>query len=263
MVNAIMGHTAFVKVFGQNEVGGHMLLEKRFDPCSVEPILAEGCSEFQGIANAVAKQDFAPALPSLSRCVIHIVAEEPRQRAVLARMIFDLGHHAEVYSDAAELVHHQPETGIVLVHEAGKHGAAAVCQILTKHGQWLPVIGFGLDIAVDRIIAGMKAGAMDYLVGQPSPRELLTKLQECAIDAQAIFEVRSRRAQSRTALAKLSDREHQVLDLVVAGLSNKEMARELSISPRTVEIHRMKMMGKLGASSSAQAVRMRLEALGN
>jgi two-component system response regulator FixJ len=100
-------------------------------------------------------------------------------------------------------------------------------------------------------------------MGQPSPRELLTKLQECAIDAQAIFEVRSRRAQSRTALAKLSDREHQVLDLVVAGLSNKEMARELSISPRTVEIHRMKMMGKLGASSSAQAVRMRLEALEN
>jgi DNA-binding CsgD family transcriptional regulator len=57
-------------------------------------------------------------------------------------------------------------------------------------------------------------------------------------------------------------REREVLDLVSEGCSNKEIARQLEISPRTVEIHRMKMMGKLGIRRTSEAVRLRIEAIG-
>lgn len=65
---------------------------------------------------------------------------------------------------------------------------------------------------------------------------------------------------ARRLIEDLSEREREVLDLLVDGGSNKRIARELSISPRTVEIHRANMMQKLGAGHVAEAIRLRLDA---
>ena len=67
--------------------------------------------------------------------------------------------------------------------------------------------------------------------------------------------------EARSKLSLLTQRETEVLDLLVAGSSNKQIARDLEISPRTVEIHRANMMAKLGANHAADAVRLRLEAM--
>lgn len=207
----------------------------------------------------------APETPSSSpsssvRHTVHVIADEAQQRAAMARMIFAAGHHAEVYNDVEELINHHPNSGIVLVHESGQLGASAVCQALTRSALWLPVIGFGIEVSASRIVAGMKAGAMDYVVGPVSAGTALAKLQEWAKEASELSDVRNRRAMARSVLARLSDRERQVLDLLATGQSNKQMARDMGISPRTVEIHRMKMMGKIGATSGAQAVRIRIDA---
>lgn len=66
--------------------------------------------------------------------------------------------------------------------------------------------------------------------------------------------------EARDRIASLSEREREVLEWLSEGSSNKVMARELEISPRTVEIHRANMMNKLGARHAAEAVRLRLEA---
>jgi FixJ family two-component response regulator len=66
--------------------------------------------------------------------------------------------------------------------------------------------------------------------------------------------------EARDRIASLSVREREVLEWLAQGSSNKVIARELDISPRTVEIHRANMMHKLGARHAAEAVRLKLEA---
>ncbi|MDP3551152.1 MAG: LuxR C-terminal-related transcriptional regulator [Novosphingobium sp.] len=236
-----------------------MLLEDRSGYSDFEQ---QGLADAFGFRDTVAEFSDTASSPSASsaRHTVHVVADEAQQRAAMARMIFAAGHHAEVYNDAEELVAHRPTGGIVLVHESGKLGASAVCQALTRNASWLPVIGFGAEVDASRIVAGMKAGAMDYFVGPVCTGTMIAKLNECAKEAMSVSAFRGRQAAARSALARLSDRERQVLDLLATGLSNKAMARDLGISPRTVEIHRMKMMGKIGATSGAHAVRIRIDA---
>lgn len=194
------------------------------------------------------------------RHTAHVVAAAAQQRAAMARILFASGQHAEVYTDPHELVDHRPSSGIVLVHESDCFGVVEVCSALAAHGFWLPVIGFGEEIDADRIIAGMKAGALNYIVGHASAGVVLKKMDECAREASVLEVAHRQRVEAKSRIAKLSDRERQVLDLLASGLSNKAIARDLGISPRTVEIHRMKMMGKLGASSSADAIRIQVDA---
>ena len=73
-------------------------------------------------------------------------------------------------------------------------------------------------------------------------------------------EARRRMIEARNRISNLSRREREVLDWLAEGSSNKAIARELEISPRTVEIHRANMMSKLGARHAAEAVRLKLEA---
>lgn len=207
---------------------------------------------------------FSGASPApAERMTVHVLADAAHFRATIARIIFATGHHAEVYSDIAELVGHRPSAGIVMVHDESRQGVAEVCAALEACGFWLPVIGLAVEVRAERIVAAMKAGAMDFLVGEPSVELLGAKLAKCAHEAGAVAQARIRRADAHAAIARLSTRERQVLELMAAGMSNKAMARELGLSPRTVEIHRMKMMGKIGADSCARAVRMLMDGLGS
>lgn len=237
-----------------------MLLDHRLGHSGAER--RDGNSAFR-FADVI---DVSPSISSTAvrrpvRLTVHIIADEAKHRASMARLIFAAGHHAEVYNEPAELVEHHPGAGIVLVHDSGELSAAIVCRALAKNALWLPVIGFGSDVDASRIVAGMKAGAMDFLVGPITAESMIAKLIECSAEAKAIANHREQQAIARSALERLSERERQVLDLVVAGLSNKEIARRLGISPRTVEIHRKKMMDKLGATSGAHAVRIGIDAL--
>lgn len=199
---------------------------------------------------------------SSERMYIHVVASNQLERAAKAHLIFSLGHHAEVYEDADELVAMMPEQGLVLLSEDGTGLACRMMEKMNSQGIWLPVIAFAPKLGCDDIVAGIKAGVVDYLVGDVSRAELLKKLRKGYEEGQACLAARVRQALARRAVKSLSRREAEVLRLVTMGLSNKEIARELDISPRTVEIHRMKMMAKLGARTSAQAIRVEIEAAG-
>src|SRR5690606_33545958 len=86
------------------------------------------------------------------------------------------------------------------------------------------------------------------------------RLDELRAEADEHIESRRREVEARRSVALLSRREREVLELLSEGCSNKEIARRLEISPRTVEIHRGNMMTKLHAGHAADAVRLRLDA---
>lgn len=197
------------------------------------------------------------------RIVIHVVHSSPRMRAQLSRTIFDLGHHAEVYADIGELAEHLPRTGMILAAdggEDGEHEIVALIEAMNLRGVWLPVIAMAAEPALERVVSAIRAGALDYLAQPLVPEAFAAAIGRVSRAAENHSEQRRRAAQARLRISMLSNREREVLDRLAEGFSNKAIARELDISPRTVEIHRGNMMDKLGARHAAQAVRLALEA---
>ncbi len=197
------------------------------------------------------------------RTTLHILDTNSARRAQLARLAFSAGFHAEIYSDREELISHAPATGIVLAHDEpdGRGVVGLVTEMMLRSG-WLPVVAFSDHPLTEQVVRAVKGGALDYLVLPMDENALAAAVERAGREAETHRSQRQRAVQARQRIATLSQREREVLDRLASGCSNKVIARDLDISPRTVEIHRMKMMGKLGARHAAEAVRLRIEAEG-
>lgn len=105
-------------------------------------------------------------------------------------------------------------------------------------------------------VTAVKAGAVDFLEKPLDDEVLLERIhQALAYDANQ-RQSELNRAQSDARLARLTPREKEVMQLVVAGLSNKQIAAELKISHRTVEIYRARVMNKLETKSLCELIRI-------
>jgi len=112
--------------------------------------------------------------------------------------------------------------------------------------------------AVEAAVAAMKAGAAD-VVTKPIDNENLIRMVRDAMRQDIHVAAASsggRRAVEIRGFAQLTQREREVLQLITNGQSNKEAGRELGISPRTVEVHRARIMEKLGARNTADLMRI-------
>jgi two-component system response regulator FixJ len=195
--------------------------------------------------------------------IVHIVDDEEPVRKSLAFLMTMSGFAVRMHESATNFL--AAAAGIrdgVLVTDLRMPDMTGVelLQALSLAGTTLPSIVITGHGDVPMAVEAMKAGAIDF-IEKPFEDEVLIEairraaeqLSEKPSDTDDVAAIQAR-------LEQLSERERQVLSGVVAGLPNKSIAYDLEISPRTVEVHRANVMGKMQARSLPQLVRMAIAA---
>jgi RNA polymerase sigma factor (sigma-70 family) len=195
---------------------------------------------------------------------VFIVDDDHAVRDSLAMLLELKGFHTRTYASAEELLERvRPEWPGCLVLDlrmTGMSGLELQPELL-RRGFTLPIIIVTAHGDIQSARAAFKGGAVDF-IEKPVDDEALVAAIRAALDLDA----RDRQAStSRAAIAerlgRLTAREREVLELVVAGQHNREIAVQLAISVRTVEVYKARLMEKLQVRRLAELVRLLSEHL--
>ena len=198
---------------------------------------------------------------SSDAAVVHVIDDDEAVRQSTAFLLRTANIQVETYETATEFLDalHRVKPGCVVtdVRMPGMSGIEML-QRLQSLKFPMPVIVITGHGDVPLAVEAMKAGAMDF-IEKPFDDEVLLGAVRAALNAQATdTERRALTATINSRVASLSNREHEVLEGLVAGHPNKTIAYDLGITPRTVEIYRANVMTKMEAASLSDLVRMAL-----
>jgi two-component system response regulator FixJ len=190
--------------------------------------------------------------------LVHIVDDDDAVRRGLELLIGSIGLRVRAWADPQAFLDgfDRDDIGAVLLDvRMPGIGGLTVLERLVAEGVDLPVIMLTGHGTVEMCRRAFKSGAAEFLE-KPVDDEALVEALQLAVRTHV--RSRERRAADGAAAARyaqLSPREREVLALIVEGLTNKEIGRALTLSPRTVEAHRAHLFDKLGAPSLAQLIR--------
>lgn len=190
---------------------------------------------------------------------VFVVDDDEDMRDALVQLLEASGMQAEAYADGSTFLaaYEANRPGCLLLDMAmpGLTGLDVQAALKTR-GLEIPIIFLTGHGDIPLAVRAVQGGAVDFLEKPVQGAVLIERLQRALkIDA----EWRQSNGRTQDILlrhARLSNREKEVMTLAVSGLTSKEIARELGISPRTVEVHRTHVMHKMGASSVAELVNM-------
>lgn len=191
--------------------------------------------------------------------IVFVVDDDDAVRNSLRLLLKSVGLAAQPYGSAQEFLEHyvpdQPGCLVLDVRMPGMSGLE-LQQQLNLRGAVIPVIFITGHGDVPMAVEAMQHGAFDFLQKPFRDQDLIDRIQR-ALEKDRGYRVElKKRAQIRERRDSLTPREQEVLELVTSGKANKVMAGDLGVSQRTVEIHRARVMEKMGAASLAQLVRM-------
>jgi len=191
--------------------------------------------------------------------VVHVIDDDEVVRQSLAFLLSSAGLAVRVHESAVAFLDVLPEVqeGCVITDiRMPQMDGLELQRRLHEMRTALPVIVMTGHGDVPLAVEAMKAGAIDF-IEKPFDDEILLSAIRSALARRARDSERdARRAAIRDRVQRLSERESEVLERLVAGKVNKVIAYELGISPRTVEIYRANVMTKMQADSLSDLVRM-------
>lgn len=193
---------------------------------------------------------------------VFIVDDDPSVRDALSLMLGVHNYRVAVFGDAESFLGaHKPEwRGCVLldIRMPGMDGLN-MQKYLGEINPQLPVIVMTAHGDVSSARQAFRALAVDFLEKPLDQKRLLSAVEEAfALQREKSIKETNRDYADRL-IESLTPRESQVMGMVVAGRHNREIAAELSISPRTVEVHKARVMDKLGVRNVADLVRMSMQ----
>jgi len=190
---------------------------------------------------------------------VFVVDDDQAVRDSLALLVQSVGLEVETFASAKDFLDaYRPDRRGCLITDIRMPGMSGLelQEQLYSDGYHIPVIvltGFG---DVPAAVRALKGGAVDFVEKPFNPQALLDLVQQAIVLDAEIREQAAHQARLAERMALLTPREQEVMALVVAGKANKVIAIDLSISERTVELHRARIMKKMRARSLAQLMRM-------
>ena len=190
--------------------------------------------------------------------IVHVVDDDADVRRSLQRLLLAAGFTPILYDDAFAVLDRVADlvVGCVLLDMwmPGMDGLELQAR-LKDLSVGLPVIMITGHGDVPTAVRAMKAGAVDFIEKPFEEARLLASI-EAALASTGQADRDGELAEAARRIATLSRRERQVLDGLMAGHHNKVIAHDLGISTRTVEVHRARMLERLGTRHSAEAIRL-------
>jgi len=192
---------------------------------------------------------------------VFVVDDDQAIRHAMRLLMESVGHECEVFESANEFIEKVPNDrpGCLLldIRMPGMSGLE-LQEKLAQQGSTLPIIFITGHGDVPMAVDAMQNGAFDFIQKPFRDQELLDRISDVLKVEESQRSELEKLGNINERIAKLTNREREVMDLVVTGKANKVIAYELSVSQRTVEIHRARVMEKMEARSLADLVRMHI-----
>jgi FixJ family two-component response regulator len=187
-----------------------------------------------------------------------VVDDDPAIRASLKALLEQVAIQVSVFPRAEEfLTHFQPshyDCVLLDMRMPGMGGLQTIREIRAKdpHQCIVVITGYG---DVPTAVESMKTGAIDFLEKPFSPTLLIDRVRQAVMRTRQLKQESPGSSAQKPDLSILSQREAEILDLLMSGLSNKEIAHKLVLSEKTVSAHRIHILEKLGVTSIVQLAR--------
>ncbi|MFQ5547948.1 MAG: response regulator transcription factor [Woeseia sp.] len=194
---------------------------------------------------------------------VFIVDDDQTVRHAMELLMRSVGLDYEIFHSADDFLagfsDDKPGCLVLDIRMPGM-GGLELQEKLIELGSSLPIIFITGHGDVPMAVEAMQKGAVDFIQKPFRDQDLLDRVGEALKTDQDRRSEREAHAEVQGRISKLTNREREVLDLVVTGKPNKVIAYELGVSQRTVEIHRARVMEKMQARSLADLVRMHMAA---
>jgi two-component system, LuxR family, response regulator FixJ len=194
--------------------------------------------------------------------LVLVVDDDSGVRNAMRALLKSVGLNAALYPSAQEFLAtfdpNQPGCLVLDIRMPGMSGLE-LQQELNLRGAVIPVIFMSGHADIPMAVEAMQHGAFDFLQKPFRDQDLLDRIQRAIVKDGERRLALGERSRIQAYLESLTDREREVLDLLTLGKQNKAIAQDLGVSPRTIEIHRARVMEKMDAQSVAELVRMMLD----
>jgi two-component system response regulator FixJ len=193
---------------------------------------------------------------------VMVVDDDAGVRNAMRALLKSVGLDSALFASAQEfLTGYQPTQPGCLLLDIRMPGMSGLelQQHLNLRGAFIPVIFMTGHGDIPMAVEAMQHGAFDFLQKPFRDQDLLDRIQRAIVRDDELRKSLGEHARIKTHLDSLTPREREVLDLMTQGKQNKVIGQDLGVSPRTIEIHRARVMEKMGAHSVAELVRMMLD----